>query len=286
MVLKSNKNFWIDTDWGTATDILGTIIQTLVLVAAIYAILQTQKSLKHSKKALDNNEKALENSQKALEISKSDNEILKKQLEFLYKPELKFDFQNFIVEKNKNTGAIRKGESEDKLGKNITFSTHPLAYDFYDFYLTNTSESDINEVEIENFVYFDISQIEKFDSKREYRMFAFRRYRKFNYLSQTDVLTLSFVRYVQQYICNYTVDDEDDKPSLFIAIKYKSKIKQTEVQYFKFDLKIPSRVIGIDTLINRYEISWSYTEIDKGVYMGYKAALNENIMTINKNTSE
>lgn len=286
MVLKSNKNFWIDTDWGTATDILGTIIQTLVLATAIYAILQTTKSLKYSKKALDNNEKALENSQKALEISQSDNELLKKQLEFLYKPDFKFDFQDFMIELNKDTGDIRKGKSVNELGRELTSKMNTAIYDFYEFNVANTSDNDINEILIENFVYFNLEQLEKLNEEKIEKNISFVRSKYYSYLTKDEKLKFIFVRYVQQYISNFTILNNNDKPILFVSIEYKNKLEENEIEYYKFQMTIPSRTISFNPSKTIYKISWNYKKINKEIFMSYKKSLQKNVKTYNQTVSE
>lgn len=266
MILKSNKNFWIDTDWGTATDILGTIIQTLVLAAAIYAILQTHKSLKHSKKALDNNEKALENSQKALEISQSDNEILKKQLAATFKPEFKFEFEDFTY--------LNTVDENNNIPQNTAEQIRQMSD--YKMEIKNVSENIANELIIENFFYLGKEQINEFENIFPTDLFYHRRIDDVSHLGINETTTIRFTRYVKYFNRYGTSGKISGSPLLFLKITYKNKLDEENNDCFMFKLKTSIQA-GMVPELNEYSETWIQEKISQDYYETYSDDLTINL---------
>ncbi|MGW7919194.1 hypothetical protein ACWEXK_12290 [Staphylococcus xylosus] len=227
MILKGSKNFWIDIDWGTVTDILGTIIQTLVLAAAIYAIMQTNKSLKHSKKALDNNEKALENSQKALEISQSDNELLKKQLAATFKPDFKFQFEKFMYTNNV--------DDKNRIPTNTLEEARMMAD--YKVTVENVSSNQISEVKIDNYFYIDSQEITEFENILNTDLSYVRHKDDISYLGSNESIDIYFTRYAKYFLRYSSAGKVNGSPLLFLRIKYKNVLDEESIVCYMFKNK-------------------------------------------------
>ncbi|WP_270893073.1 hypothetical protein [Staphylococcus saprophyticus] len=227
MVLKNNKNFWIDTDWATVTDIIGTLIQTLILIVAVIAIFQTNKSLKQSNKALINNEKALENSYEALNIAKADNETLKKQLLASIKPEFKFEFEDFTY--------LNNVDENNNIPQNTKEQVQQMSD--YKMYIKNVSENIANELIIENFFYLDKEQVNEFENILPTDLFYHRRIDDVSHLGTNETTRITFTRYVKYYSRYASSGKVTGSPLLFLKIAYKNKLDEENTDCFMFRQK-------------------------------------------------
>lgn len=255
MVLKNNKNFWIDTDWATVTDIIGTLIQTLILIVAVIAIFQTNKSLKQSNKALINNEKALENSYEALNIAKADNETLKKQLLASIKPEFKFEFEDFTY--------LNNVEENNNIPQNTKEQVQQMSD--YKMYIKNVSENIANELIIENFFYLDKEQVNEFENILPTDLFYHRRIDDVSHLGTNETTRITFTKYVKYYSCYASAGKVTGSPLLFLKIAYKNKLDEENTDCFMFRQKTSIKRNMIPEF-DEYSEIWIQEKISQDYY--------------------
>lgn len=227
ILLKFNKGFWSSIDWATVTDIIGTLIQTLILIVAVIAIFQTSKSLKQSNKALINNEKALENSYEALNIAKADNETLKKQLLASIKPEFKFEFEDFTY--------LNNVDENNNIPQNTKEQVRQMSD--YKMEIKNVSENIANELIIENFFYLDKEKVNEFENILPTDLFYHRRIDDVSHLGTNETKTITFTRYAKYYSRYASAGKVTGSPLLFLKIAYKNKLDEENIDCFMFKQK-------------------------------------------------
>lgn len=275
LILKVQKSFWDNVDWATITNIAGTIIQTLILAAAIYAILQTSKSLRQSRKALENNEKALETSIEALEISRKDNETLKKQLFGTFKPEFKFEFEDFTYLNNM---------TDDYQFPQFTYDDVNLMND-YKMTITNVSQYAAKEIEIENFFYLEKEEIRKFESVMPTDLFYTRNIIALNYLGQNESEDVHFTRYTKYYERYATAGEVSGGAKLFLRIDYKNVLDEDCAVFYMFK-GYTSTQGRFAPQLDEHTQRWKYEKISEDYYQTNLEDLTINLEEISNERNQ
>ncbi|MCD8905022.1 hypothetical protein K2V56_05990 [Staphylococcus chromogenes] len=181
-------------------------IQLGVLITAIIAVFQTNKSIK--------------NTRETLELAKQDSELNKKQLNATLKCDFEIVFEEFSFYKNDNNIYDIKKNLESE----------------YQAAIKNISVNNAKEVVLNNFLYLSEDSLNQFEiEKGKSNKYYQREFIQLNTLKPGTEGNFTFTYFVKEFLRLSSQGKVESSPILYLKINYKNALNNNETIVLKFN---------------------------------------------------